>query len=105
MLQKLMTPRGETLTGTPWMAYPRPQMKRDSYLNLNGDWDFGLDPQGYMQKIQIPFCPESILSGVQTHFPEGSRLYYRRFVTLPEGFRKDRLLLHIGAADLQPCVH
>ena len=99
MLQKLMTPRGETLTGTPWMVYPRPQMKRDSYLNLNGDWDFGLDPQGYMQKIQVPFCPESILSGVQTHFPEGSRLYYRRFVTLPEGFRKDRLLLHIGAAD------
>ena len=99
MLQKLMTPRGDTLQGTPWTVYPRPQMKRDSYLNLNGDWDFGLDPQGYMQKIQVPFCPESILSGVQTHFPEGSRLYYRRFVTLPEGFRKDRLLLHIGAAD------
>ena len=40
MLQELYTSRGEALSGTPWTVYPRPQMKRDSYLNLNGEWEF-----------------------------------------------------------------
>ena len=40
MPQTLTTPRGETLSGTPWQVYPRPQMRRDSYINLNGEWDF-----------------------------------------------------------------
>ena len=43
MLMDLMTTAGENLTGTPWTVYPRPQMKRDSYLNLNGAWDFSVD--------------------------------------------------------------
>ena len=38
MLLDLYTPEGEALRGTPWQVYPRPQMKRDSYLNLNGKW-------------------------------------------------------------------
>ena len=99
MLQQLYTVHGETLTGTPWTVYPRPQMKRDSYLNLNGEWEFGLSPKEYERKICLPFCPESILSGVHTHYPEGSSLFYRRYVSLPENFCKGRLLLHIGAAD------
>ena len=99
MLQQLYTVHGDNLTGTPWPIYPRPQMKRDSYLNLNGEWEFGLSPKGYDQTIRLPFCPESILSGVHTHYPEGSSLFYRRYVTLPENFCAGRLLLHIGAAD------
>ena len=100
MLHDLMTPRGETLTGTPWTVYPRPQMKRESYVNLNGEWDFWVD-EGTPGKICVPFCPESTLSGIKEHFPEGSTLCYRRFVTLPEGFNRGRVLLHIGAADQQ----
>ena len=42
MLQTLTTPRGKTLSGTPWQVYPRPQMRRDSYINLNGEWDFAV---------------------------------------------------------------
>ena len=99
MLQQLYTTQGENLAGTPWTVYPRPRMKRDSYLNLNGEWAFGLSPNCFDRKIRVPFCPESVLSGVNTHFPEGSTLYYRRSVTLPEGFQRGRLLLHIGAAD------
>ena len=99
MLQQLYTAYGENRKGTPWTVYPRPQMRRDSYINLNGDWEFGLSPKEYDRMIRIPFCPESILSGVNQHFPEGSRLFYRRMLTLPEGFFKGRLLLHIGAAD------
>ena len=95
---ELMTKAGENLTGTPWTVYPRPQMKRDSYINLNGGWDFTVDCEK-MGQIRVPFCPESKLSGIGKHFDEGSLLCYNRKFTLPEGFNKGRVLLHIGAAD------
>ena len=105
MLQQLYTMHGENLQNTPWTIYPRPQMKRDSYINLNGEWSFGIDPKGIDRKIQVPFCPESVLSGIKEHFPEGTGLYYRRYVTLPDGFHRGRLLLHIGAADQMARVY
>nr|MBQ8245029.1 glycoside hydrolase family 2 [Oscillospiraceae bacterium] len=101
MLQELYTSRGEALTGTPWTVYPRPQMKRDSYINLNGEWAFSTnygEPEG-INTIRIPFCPESQLSGIGQHFPEGAGLTYRRTLKLPDGFNRGRVLLHIGAAD------
>ena len=102
MLQTLTTPRGETLSGTPWQVYPRPQMRRDSYINLNGEWDFAVSsgkPETFDMRITVPFCPESRLSGIGRHFEEGAPLWYRRRFLLPEGFRRERVLLHIGAAD------
>jgi len=103
-LNRLSTLRGEALTGIPWDVYPRPQLRRDSFLNLNGTWDFAVSrgeipPGNYDRTITVPFCPESALSGIGTHFPEGSLLCYRRTFRLPEGFLRDRVLLHIGAAD------
>ena len=94
----LMTQAGENLTGTPWNIYPRPQMKRDNWLNLNGAWDFAVDYES-MGQILVPFCPESKLSKIGTHFDEGSALSYTRSFTLPEGFNRGRVILHIGAAD------
>ena len=107
---KLTTARGENLPAIPWEAYPRPQMKRNSYVNLNGTWDFAVSPNGtlpaaYDREILVPFCPESQLSGIGEHFPEGSSLFYRKNLILPEGFRKDRVLLHIGAADQRTEVY
>ena len=108
MLQELWTPEGEILKNhpevQPWNVYPRPQMKRDNWLNLNGQWDFSAEknewlPEKYDLSIRVPFCPEAPLSGIQGHFPEGSYLFYRRKLTLPEGFNRGRVLLHIGAAD------
>ena len=103
MLHDLYTPEGEALTGQPWAVYPRPQMKRNSYINLNGQWDFAVTekhfPDTYDKTILVPFCPESLLSGIHEHFPEGHALCYRRTFTLPEGFHQGRILLHIGAAD------
>ena len=102
MLQTLTTPRGETLSGTPWQVYPRPQMRRDSYINLNGEWDFAVSsekPATFDMGITVPFCPESRLSGIGRHFEEGAPLWYRRKFVLPESFRRERVLLHIGAAD------
>lgn len=102
MLQTLTTPRGKTLSGTPWQVYPRPQMRRDSYINLNGEWDFAVSsgkPETFDMRILVPFCPESRLSGIGRHFEEGAPLWYRRRFLLHEGFRRERVLLHIGAAD------
>ena len=100
MLQKLMTTRGEGFTGTPWTVYPRPQMKRDSYINLNGQWEFAAGkPEFTGSMIRIPFCPESSLSGIEQHFGEGEYLWYHRSFSLPDGFHRGRVLLHIGAAD------
>ena len=85
-----------------WQVYPRPQLKRDNYVNLNGWWDFAICdteaiPQNYDLKIQVPFCPESQLSGVNRQIQPGKYLFYRRSFRRPtEG---DRVLLHVGAAD------
>ena len=97
MLNDLYTVQGENLTGIPWEVYPRPQLKRESYVNLNGTWE--LEAEGNTMPILVPFCPESLLSGIGRHFPEGDDLVYRRRFTLPEGFRKERVLLHFGAVD------
>ena len=99
-MEKLMTPRGEALAGTPWDVYPRPQMRREQWWNLNGEWEFGVK---FDRKIRVPFCPESELSGIGEHFPEGSPLRYRRTVTLPSG--SGRWLLHFGAADQRAQVY
>lgn len=104
MLKDLYTVAGEQMTETPWQAYPRPQMRRKSYLNLNGWWDFTIThdknlPQSYDKSILVPFCPESLLSGLKEHFPDGCSLFYRRKVTLPESFHPGRVLLHFGAVD------
>ena len=97
---QLITKQGEKLLQskeTPWTGYPRPQMRRDSYVNLNGTWKLTVGDEKY--DIRVPFCPESLLSGVQKHFSEGAPLEYRRKFTLLEGFHKGRVLLHVGAAD------
>ena len=100
----LYTSRGETLSGTPWNTYPRPQLRRDSFLNLNGIWDFTVTedqdvPDRFDRQILVPFCPESLLSGIHEAVPDGAFLWYRRSFTLPENFRKDRVLLYSDACD------
>ena len=101
MLIDLMTRQGEELLSSremPWTVYPRPQMRRSSYMNLNGGWDFHVNYENQGQ-IRVPFCPESQLSGFGKHYEDGSMLQYSRSFTLPEGFNQGRVLLHIGAAD------
>ena len=108
MLTELYTVHGENLTGTPWNCYPRPQMRRTVWQNLNGTWDFAVGkdkPESYDRTILVPFCPESMLSGIREHFDEGTPLWYRRHVTLPEEFRGKTVLLHIGSADQQAWVY
>ncbi|MFF2493835.1 glycoside hydrolase family 2 protein [Agromyces sp. NPDC058064] len=99
---------------TPWAdaldpdavlpEYPRPQLARDSHLNLNGWWDhaFTADdrrPADWDGRILVPFSPEAELSGVGRQLQPGEHLWYRRTVRLPEGFLIGRALLHFGAVD------
>lgn len=101
----LYTPWGEQLDRScPLPEYPRPQLRRDSYLCLNGLWDYTVeDGDEYSRrrsgKILVPFSPESLLSGCDFRLQSGETLWYERTFTLPEGFRRDRVLLHFGAVD------
>lgn len=101
----LLTKWGEELDRErPLPEYPRPQLKRDSYLNLNGVWDCAFtrenaEPEEYDAEIVVPFPPESALSGVERVLQPGYYLWYRRCFELPEGFNIGRVLLHFGAVD------
>jgi beta-galactosidase/beta-glucuronidase len=85
-----------------WNDYPRPQMRRDSYLNLNGYWDYAINKTKelhYQGQILVPFPVESLLSGVTQRIEPDDYLIYRRFFQIPEDFNKGRILLHFGAVD------
>ncbi len=89
---------------TPLPAYPRPQLARPGWINLNGRWDYAINdsrrfPQKFDGEILVPFSPETELSGVQRSPKPGEYLWYRRSVSLPESFSGKRLLLHFGAVD------
>ena len=111
MLNNLKTESGEKLICEklqPWNTYPRPQMRRENWLNLNGWWDFAVseeNPQQYDRKILVPFCPESSLSGIGEHFQEGIGLWYRRNFLLNDWDGSGHVLLHIGAADYETDVY
>src|SRR5262245_9347436 len=92
----------------PLPEYPRPQLVREKWLNLNGQWDYAIvdgqklesghasdvkAPSKWDGKIVVPFCPESILSGVQKRVGEKSRLWYHRTVKLPADWNKDERVL------------
>ena len=98
-LANLTTARGRALSGMPWNAHPKPQLRRERYRLLNGIWDFSAGEEGASRPILVPFCPEAPLSGIGEHFPEGTALRYRRSISLPENWTGGHVLLHIGAAD------
>ena len=98
VLAELWTERGKDQDGTPWDVYPRPGLRRASFRNLNGPWDFAIGERGnFDSTILVPFPPEALLSGVHKNIPDGTNLRYRRRFVLPEG--EGRMLLHFGAVD------
>ena len=97
-------PRGAVLP-----EYPRPQLRRDSYLNLNGLWEYAItgsdaQPETFDGEILVPYSPEAPLSGVGRSPGPDQFLWYRRRVALPEGFVRARTLLHFGAVDQEAAV-
>lgn len=85
--------------------YPRPQLCREAWQNLNGLWEYAITPVDAARpdtmdgKILVPFPVESALSGVMKTVGEKNRLWYKRTFTVPQAWRKQRVLLHFGAVD------
>ena len=91
---------------TKWKdVYPRPQLVREKWLSLDGEWTFsvkktneaGMPPKP--KKINVPFCPESMLSGLNRITRADELMLYGRSFTIPEEWKDMRLILHVGAVD------
>ena len=101
----LMTPYVDDLDeNNVHQEYPRPFLKRDSYLNLNGIWNYAISkqdiaPLNYDGEILVPFPLESTLSKVKKTLKKGEYLYYYKTFTLPKDFIKEEVYLHFQAVD------
>lgn len=103
----LILARRRSTSPSPTHEYPRPQLVRRDWTNLNGEWDFAIDADAVWQTpsqvkwkrtIRVPFAPETPASGVHdTGFYQ--QIWYRRTFTPPRLRRNDRLILHFGAVD------
>ncbi|NCA94938.1 MAG: glycoside hydrolase family 2, partial [Epsilonproteobacteria bacterium] len=94
----------------PLSEYPRMQLVRDSYMCLNGEWDYVIKntedlPKHFLDKIIVPFSPEAPLSKVNRILKPDEYLIYRRFFNLPNGFNKGRVFLHFTAVDQSAKVY
>lgn len=100
----------------PRNEYPRPQLVRDEWINLNGEWEFEIDNsisgkskkfynrKNLDSKIIVPFCPESELSGI------GNKdfmycVWYRKDINIPENWKNKKVILHFGAVDYKTTVY
>ena len=88
----------------PLSEYPRPQLVRESYLCLNGEWDYAITksdafPNEYDGKIIVPFSSETEASGVNKTIGQDDYLFYRLIFKLDKSFIKDKVILHFTAVD------
>jgi beta-galactosidase/beta-glucuronidase len=104
-MTELITDYGEKLDkDNPLPEHPNPQFARDSFISLNGFWDFSIDktkdlPSSYDRKIVVPFSVESPLSGIGIKVSKGVFLHYRKSFVLPDSFLDKAIILHFEAID------
>ena len=90
----LYSNEGEKIKGTQdtnWNVYPRPQLRREYYMLLNGIWDL----DGH--EIKVPFAPQSLLSEYKGKIKD--EMTYKKIFTIPENFKKDKIIIHFDAVD------
>ena len=107
----MMTPWGERVTPeSVWPEYPRPQLTRAAWLNLNGLWRYAITPrrapapQQWDGEILVPFAVESALSRVARPVTPDDRLWYGREFAPPADWQGSRVLLHFGAVDYEAAI-
>ena len=106
-----MTEWGENLDpSNVHQEYPRPQMVRERWANLNGLWKYAItpadaEPVAMDGQILVPFAVESALSGVGRFVSENEALWYEREFTAPRGWNGDRVILNFGAVDWKAEVY
>ena len=99
-----------------WQEYPRPQMQREHFQMLHGEWDYAIVPQSEeysfesQGKILVPFSPEAYLSGVGRQLQPNEYLWYQRALTFTKEEcqrkeKKERCILHFDAVDQQAVVY
>lgn len=107
-------PAGDKIK-TPWAEqvnpknvlpeYPRPQMERADWQNLNGEWEYAIrptgqtEPQAFDGNILVPFAVESSLSGVMKEVGDKNELWYKRTFSVPSNWKNKDILLNFGAVD------
>lgn len=94
-MKELYTEQAAQIPDVPWEVYPRPQMRRERWLCLNGIWELRYGTA--VQPVRVPFCPESLLSKVVRKPKIGEKLCYRRSFSVPGDWQGRRVLLHFGA--------
>jgi hypothetical protein len=93
----------------PWLKYPRPDMVRNEWMDLNGLWNYAITPKGVKPEkwdgsILVPYPVESALSGVKKKVTEKENLWYKRTFTIPNVWKKKHLLLNFEACDWETRV-
>ncbi len=108
---RIMTAWGENLDPqNVHPEYPRPQMERTEWMNLNGMWQYAItdiaaEPEAYEGHILVPFAVESALSGVGRNVNENQALWYEREFTVPSAWKGQRVMLNFGAVDWKAEVY
>lgn len=107
----LMTRWGKDVTpDNAWRSYPRPQLKRERWLNLNGLWDYAIardsapQPARMDGQILVPYPVESKLSRVARKVTPDDRIWYRRSFTVPQDWAGEHVMLNFGAVDFAATI-
>lgn len=103
--------KAEVNTDNAWKEYPRPQLVRQTWKNLNGLWEYAIvekgksSPEQFQGEILVPYCIESSLSGVKKALLPTQELWYKRSISVPNDWRNKNVILHFGAVDYKTTVY
>ena len=94
-----------------WPEYPRPQLQRTEWLNLNGEWSYSIRNKDQTRphipdgKILVPFPIESSLSGVMRNVTEKDAIWYEKVIEIPKEWEGKRIMLNFGAVDWKSILY